>query len=125
MALEDIFTSSILEWKSLILLLHILGVGYVGLSFIEWRRESGRIYDVPLFDKFIRSMLLGFLTFYLLLSILNIQIINDKDVLALIGGKYGLLVFVIDVLICIGISYGIHLLFYYLPKIDITIHKKL
>ena len=116
---EEAISGMFLDWNSLILVLFVLGVGYLGLGFIQHLRGK-KIGDMKIFDKLIRSSLLGFLSFSSVLTIIGVNIASKEDIFTLIG-QTGLALFVLNVLVCIAISYLVYMLFYILPNIQIII----
>ena len=75
-----------LNWSSLLLVLFVIGIGYVGLVFIQNLRGK-KIYDMPLFDKIIRSSLLGFVSFSSILYLLGVDLTKQEDILKLISAS--------------------------------------
>lgn len=118
---EETLSGIFLDWSSLLLVLFVLGIGYIGLVLISFLRGVD-IYKIPLYDKIIRSALLGFISFTSILSFIGINITSQEDIFKLIG-TMGVALIMFNAIVCIGISYLIYLIFYFLPNIEIRIKK--
>lgn len=125
MAPEDILAGTVLNWSSLLIALHILGVGYIGLVFL--RALTGKkLDDMNLYDKIIQSAILGFLSFSIVFMTTGISITDEKNVFIAIGTS-GIVVFLLSTIICSMIAYFAYLVFYYIPnvKIDMDMIEKI
>ena len=122
MVYEEAVTGILLNWTSLILTMYVIGVGYIGLVFIQHLRVDS-IIDMPLFDKFIRCVLLGFLTFLVTLSQDKINITEEFDIFLHIGAG-GLSFFIRSIITCLLISGVIYVIFYKIPNLEIEIKEK-
>ena len=121
MAGTEEVTAIFLNWDSLLLALFVIGTGYLGLLFFE-SLKGKNIYDMPLYDKIIQSSLLGFVSFSVVITTQTIDITDKESIFTLIG-EYGLFLFLLTSIICIGLVFGIYLLFYIIPNLEITVKK--
>ncbi len=118
MGFEETLTDIFVNWSSLILSFYILGTGYLGLMFVDYLRTrytyTPLANNYTLFDKIMRSLLLGFISFSLLLSLRGTDMTNQVDVLEVIK-SFGLSIFVVTAITSILIAYLFYILFDYLP----------
>ncbi|MEW5897164.1 MAG: hypothetical protein AB1668_05700 [Nanoarchaeota archaeon] len=112
MGAEEGLIGVFVQWKSLILVLFVLGVEYIGLTFLEFLKKKQAIYNMTLYDKIIRSALLGFISFSIVILMNKIKITEQEDIFKLIGVQ-GLGLFLITTIICIAISFAVYVAFYY------------
>lgn len=108
---EETLANLFLDWKSLVLVFFILGVGYVGLFYVCALRKNDIFHDIPVFDKLIISSLLGFVSFSAVLSISGVKIVNEIDIFNLIS-EQGVGLFIVTIVICLAISFMISIVDY-------------
>ena len=113
----------LLQWPSVILLTFILGCGYVGLCLIESLKKKNHLFKMPVFDKLVRSILLGFLGFGILLDTLKVDITDQQAIIDQIS-KYGFPLFLNNLLLVILISFTIYVYFYLLPNSKLLNKKR-
>lgn len=117
-ALEGIF----LDWSSLLLTLFVLGVGYVGFVFFCHKRGVN-IFEIPLYDKIVRSSIIGFLSISLVVSFLGKDISKPEDIILLISQTSWAL-FLLTMGVSVLLAYIIYFLFYIYPEIQLVIEYK-